>query len=185
MINKGDKYIMTKKIGFINRVGEAFVVDYVDEHVVHFSYNNDNGTLIISANMVNDYFEKYEEPKKNYTVTNEMIEHIMNDSKITVQTVFDKCTIVSCQLPNGFVIVESSACVDPNNYDEKMGTEICMKKITDKVWELEGYRLQQMMYEDSNKCTCDGDCDTCNPDVFSERCPFHCNDNCESCGKKN
>ena len=80
-------------------------------------------------------------------VSIERIEQVMNHSKVTVQTLFDKCTVVACQLPSGFVIVESSACVDPKNYDEKMGVEICMNRIKDKVWEMEGYRLQNDLYE--------------------------------------
>ena len=51
-------------------------------------------------------------------------------------------TVVRCVLRNGFELIESSACVDPKNYSEKMGTEICMKKIRDKVWELLGFLLQ-------------------------------------------
>lgn len=76
------------------------------------------------------------------TVTYEQIKGIMDNSVIEVQTVLDKCTVVTCQLPNGFIIVESSACVDPANYDEKLGAEICLKRIEKKVWELEGYKLQ-------------------------------------------
>lgn len=68
------------------------------------------------------------------TVTSERIDEIMNNSIFNAYTVFDKCTVVSCQLPNGFIIVESSACVSPENYDEKMCIDICMEKITDKVW---------------------------------------------------
>lgn len=183
MINKGDKFTMVHRVGFVDRVGEIFVVDYVGENIVDFIYNN-NCHLTIPTIMVNERFEKYEEPKKNVnTITNGMIEEIMNHSKVIVNTVFNKCTIVACKLPNGFVIVESSACVDPKNYDEDMGVEICMKKIVDKVWELEGYRLQQQIYEDTSKCTCEDDCNTCNESNFRERCPRHCNDDCKSCEK--
>lgn len=51
-------------------------------------------------------------------------------------------TMVRCVLRNGFVIVESSSCVDPANYSEKMGAEICLSKIKDKIWELLGFLLQ-------------------------------------------
>lgn len=34
-------------------------------------------------------------------------------------------------LRNGFEIIETSACVDAQNYDQKLGEEICMKKIKD------------------------------------------------------
>lgn len=77
------------------------------------------------------------------TITSVEIYNILNNSLIDVQTVLGKCTVVTCQLPNGFVIVESSACVDPANYDEDLGKQICLKRIMNKVWELEGYCLQK------------------------------------------
>jgi Phage protein (N4 Gp49/phage Sf6 gene 66) family len=79
--------------------------------------------------------------KKN-TVTKEHVDGILENSFIDTFTSFGKCTIVTCQLPNGFIIVESSACVDPTNYDEDMGRKICLGRIEDKIWELEGYKLQ-------------------------------------------
>lgn len=78
----------------------------------------------------------------NITITQDHIDAIINESHIETKTIFGKCTVVSCQLPNGFIIVESSACVDPDNYDEAMGKEICIERIKNKVWELEGYLLQ-------------------------------------------
>lgn len=57
-------------------------------------------------------------------------------------TLGDRTTVVRCILRNGFEIVESSSCVDPKNYSEKMGHDICMTKIKDKIWELLGFLLQ-------------------------------------------
>lgn len=82
----------------------------------------------------------------NNTVTATQVEMILADSKIEVQTVLGKCTVVTCQLPSGFIIVESSACVDPANYNEAMGAEICINRIRNKIWELEGYALQNYIY---------------------------------------
>jgi Phage protein (N4 Gp49/phage Sf6 gene 66) family len=76
------------------------------------------------------------------TVTKEQIDLLILNSEIDVETKFNKTTIVTCKLPNGFIIVESSSCVDPANYDEELGYEICLKRIENKVWELEGYVLQ-------------------------------------------
>ncbi|MBQ3410703.1 MAG: hypothetical protein IJH30_02980, partial [Bacillus sp. (in: Bacteria)] len=42
----------------------------------------------------------------------------------------------------GFILTESSACVDPTNYDVKIGIQCCKERIVNKIWELEGYRLQ-------------------------------------------
>jgi hypothetical protein len=76
------------------------------------------------------------------TITKDHIEQIKNKSKFRIMESFDKVTIVSMRLPNGFVITESSACVDPLNYSKEIGVSICKKRIEDKLWELEGYRLQ-------------------------------------------
>lgn len=109
------------------------------------------------------------------TVTQAVVDELMESCDIAVTTAFDKCTIVACKLPNGFVIVESSSCVDPANYDEDMGVDICMKNIEKKLWELEGYLLQNKLYmdgvsfdddktDDADDLECDGDCENC--DLF-------------------
>ena len=59
-----------------------------------------------------------------------------------VSTLGDKVTVVRATLRNGFELVESSACVSPENYDEKLGAKICMEKIEEKVWFLLGFLLQ-------------------------------------------
>ncbi|PDY91500.1 Gp49 family protein [Bacillus toyonensis] len=76
------------------------------------------------------------------TVTQEDINNIIENSHFFITTVFEKCTVVICQLPSGFIITESSACVDKINYDAELGEKICRERIKNKVWELEGYKLQ-------------------------------------------
>ncbi|WP_313956206.1 Gp49 family protein [Bacillus nitratireducens] len=78
-------------------------------------------------------------------VTVEQVNKIMRQAKVLVSTEFEKCTVVTVKLPNGFTITESSGCVDVANYDVNLGTEICLKKIRNKVWELEGYALQKRL----------------------------------------
>ena len=80
-------------------------------------------------------------------VTQERINYLMKNAHWDVQTVYGKCTVVSCQLENGFVLTESSACVDPENYDPEIGVEICRKRIEDRLWYLEGYLMQVQEYE--------------------------------------
>ncbi|MDK2821844.1 MAG: hypothetical protein PWP31_1809 [Clostridia bacterium] len=77
---------------------------------------------------------------KQNTVTQEMVDNAIKN--IQVMTVKEKCTLVIVELKNGFILTESSACVDKANYDEKLGVEIALGKIKDKIWELEGYKLQ-------------------------------------------
>lgn len=67
------------------------------------------------------------------------IKNLMAASKIQSYTFFGKCTVVAAQLPNGYVIVESSGCIDPKNYNKELGKEICLKKIEEHLWQLEGY----------------------------------------------
>ena len=82
---------------------------------------------------------------KPRTVTQAQIDALLLESEIEMTTNFEKCTTVHVKLPSGFVLTASSACVDPANYDPELGREICMKRITDKLWELEGYALQKQL----------------------------------------
>lgn len=79
-------------------------------------------------------------------ITQEHINDILNETEFTVDEKYDKLTIVTAKLPNGFTIVESSGCVDPSNYDKELGITLCRKKIVDKIWYLEGYVLQTRLY---------------------------------------
>lgn len=74
------------------------------------------------------------------SISQEMVDSFIVHTEVT--TMGDKCTVVRAVLRNGFEIVESSACVSAENYDEKLGAEICLEKIKDKVWMLLGFLLQ-------------------------------------------
>lgn len=74
------------------------------------------------------------------SIGSKMVEEFISYTE--TKTMGDRTTVVRCVLRNGFEIVESSSCVDPKNYSEKMGHEICMGKIRDKIWELLGFLLQ-------------------------------------------
>ena len=75
-------------------------------------------------------------------VTQAQVDEILSKAeKIVQHRVFGKCTVVMVKLPNGFVIVESTGCVDPANYDETIGETCCMERIRAKVWAMEGYVL--------------------------------------------
>jgi len=55
----------------------------------------------------------------------------------------EKTTVVCATLANGFEIVESSSCVDPDNYDDEIGVRLCRARIYDRIWEMLGFMLQQ------------------------------------------
>lgn len=81
------------------------------------------------------------------TVTQEQVINIFTNSEIKTYKMGEKTTVVMATLPNGFIIVESSSCVDPANFDEVIGYEICRERILNKIWELEGYCLQKEVSE--------------------------------------
>jgi hypothetical protein len=77
-----------------------------------------------------------------------------------------KTTIGIFTLINGFVIVESSSCVDPKNYNEAVGKQICRDRANAKIWELEGYKLQSKLYDKS--------VNYCNTERFDNLSPDDC-----------
>ena len=187
MLNNGDKLIVVKKVAsFLDKGDIAKVVNVNDDGIITFAFGDNFVHMgVMSHDEAYEHFEVM--PKKTApAITQEHIDKIMENSTFDVDTLFGKCTMVACKLPNGFVIVESSACVSPENYDYKMGEEICMKKIKDKIWELEGYRLQEELYrasvaehdnwdeegweddeEDDDDCEC-CDCDDC--EFYNDGC---------------
>ena len=84
-------------------------------------------------------------------VTQERVDHLMETAEWEAVVAYGKCLILTAKLENGFVITESSACVDPENFDMETGAVICRQKIENKIWELEGYALQKEVYERSEK----------------------------------
>ena len=164
MLNNGDKLVVKKKVASFLDEGDIVTVINANENgMIAFAFGE--GFMhkgIMNADECEEHFEKFVEKKAAPTITGEYIAEIMYNSEFDIRTVFDKCTVVSCKLPNGFVITESSACVSPENYDKNMGVNICMGKIEDKIWELEAYRLQQWLWEETleEDCCCE-DCDGC------------------------
>lgn len=90
------------------------------------------------------------------SISAEMVERFI-DHHETV-TMGGKTTVVRAVLKNGFEIVESSSCVSAENYDEKLGEEICMKRIRNKVWELLGFLLQTAVGGVSGEAAAENHC---------------------------
>lgn len=111
---------------------EGYMVKYSDEYI---------------AWSPKDAFEQsYMEVQENLkleskvSIGQKMVDDFIKE--IHVSTLGDKTTLVRCVLINNFEIIESSACVDPKNYSEEMGAEVCMKKIKDRIWSYLGFLLQ-------------------------------------------
>ena len=74
------------------------------------------------------------------SISAQMVEDFIDE--VFVSTAGEKTTVVRAVLVNGFEILESSSCVSKENYDQKLGFEICMEQIRDRVWYLLGFLLQ-------------------------------------------
>lgn len=174
MLTNGDKLIVVKKVApFLNEGDVVKVTNVTDDGIISFAFGDNFMHMgVMNTTECENHFEKFEEKVEAPTINDEYIAEIMENSEFDVRTVFGKCTVVSCRLPNGFVIVESSACVSPENYDEDTGAEICFNKIADKIWELEGYRLQQFLWEESleDECGCFENCEGCSCDEECDEC---------------
>ena len=79
-------------------------------------------------------------------ITEEYVDGLLDKSTIEEIRV-DPTTVVKVVLPNGYSIVESASCVDSGNCDHALGKKMALRKIKDKIWELESYALQCKIYE--------------------------------------
>ena len=86
------------------------------------------------------------------TVTEQEVKDNMKDVLCRTEVEFGKpVTYVTVRMKNGFTLRESTTCVDPANYDENVGKQICLEKIEDKVWMLLGYALQDKIANEKSE----------------------------------
>jgi hypothetical protein len=64
-------------------------------------------------------------------------------------TVLPSGKVMVCELTlvNGFTVLGEAAAVSKENFDEEIGRRISLTNARSKVWELEGYLLQQRAHE--------------------------------------
>ena len=194
---KGDYVRMIKDATWLApmKAGNEYLIQEILYGVASLYSDNENRNYFISQSILKEYFEKVvlnkesNEENEPISVSSEYIDELISNSHISAFTVFDKCTIVACKLPSGFVVVESSACIDPRNYNKKLGVDICMKRIKDRVWEMEAYKLQTELWEDE-EYSCDSfehcsDCKICSDNGgYCTEC-YDEDDECDVCSDFN
>jgi len=62
-----------------------------------------------------------------------------------------KCMICELTLKNGFTVRGESSCVSKANFNQEIGERISFENARNKVWELEGYLLQDNLYKEAVK----------------------------------
>lgn len=114
-------------------------IELVDNEKSLYAMSEDRRLGIINESNI---LEVEDNPKlpSGVSIGPKMVEDFIKEKHIS--TIGDKTTLVRVVLKNGFEIIESSACVDKDNYNEEIGAECCMKKIKDKIWMLLGFLLQ-------------------------------------------
>mgnify|MGYP002624440086 CR=1 FL=1 len=80
------------------------------------------------------------------TVTKEIIEGKIKEVTYTVLP-SGKSIVCEITLQNGFSVRGDSAVVDKANFDKEIGQRIAYARAFDKIWQVEGYLLQQKLYE--------------------------------------
>lgn len=81
-------------------------------------------------------------------VTIEHINTLLGSAETQEHVFWDKELVVSYKLPSGFTITGRGACVDPKNFDIEIGRKVAREQAEHKLWELEGYMLQNILHRD-------------------------------------
>lgn len=58
-----------------------------------------------------------------------------------------KVMVCELMLENGFSVRGEAAVVDPSNFNEIIGQRISKEDAIRKIWQLEGYLLQEQLYK--------------------------------------
>lgn len=84
----------------------------------------------------------------SHTVTQNQIDELLNSSEKESHTFYGKDLVICFKLPNGFTVIGRAACVDPANFDIRVGEEIARKDAANKLWQLLGYQLQDKLFNE-------------------------------------
>lgn len=131
-------------------------LDIIKEYILNILINKKN-EIMKENEIKNDVTEVEGFPIVKNKVTQEDVDNEIAAIQVKTLDDFGKpTTYVAVILKNGFTMREATTCVDPDNYDEAIGAEICLKRIKDKIWFLLGYKLQEEIYNandiDTDEC---------------------------------
>lgn len=80
------------------------------------------------------------------TVTPAMVAANMKDVVVKTINELKPTTVVQIRMKNGFILTDSTTCVDPANYSEEIGKEILLGRMETEVWKLLGFELSSKIY---------------------------------------
>lgn len=77
-------------------------------------------------------------PQGAGTVDEEDVNELADACLIEERKMGQKTHVLCATLPSGYEIVVSAACVDPDDYDARIGHDICMERLRDRISEYLG-----------------------------------------------
>ncbi len=60
---------------------------------------------------------------------------------------FGKVLVIEYKLKNGFIVQGRAAVVDPKNFLLDVGRQVARLNAIEQLWQLEGYKLQEKLYQ--------------------------------------
>ena len=82
-----------------------------------------------------------------YRVTEDLINSKIKNKTYTILP-SGKAMVCEITLENGFTVRGEAAVVDPKNFVKEIGEKISYENAYSKIWELEGYLMQQKKFEE-------------------------------------
>ena len=82
------------------------------------------------------------ELKNPSTISPEDLDLFIGPNALGSMKLGEKTTMVEMAVRTGFVMHETSSCVEPENYDHDLGCQICVEKLKDRLWPMLGFVLQ-------------------------------------------
>lgn len=80
------------------------------------------------------------------SVEPQQIDELLERSMVEFAYFDNTMTIAVVKLPCGFKVTGQSSCVDPRNFNKEKGQKYALENVSAKLWELEGYRLSNDIY---------------------------------------
>lgn len=78
-------------------------------------------------------------------VTADQIKQLLDSAETQEAVFWDKEVVVSYKLVSGFTVLGRGACVDPANFNIKIGRRVAREQVENQLWQLEGYLLQNKL----------------------------------------
>lgn len=82
-------------------------------------------------------------------ITREYIQDRIEDVSYLILPLDRRCTVCQITLDNGFTVRGESICVDPDNFEEKVGRKVAYDNAFQQLWKLFGFMLTEDLYREA------------------------------------